>query len=92
MFLNGQILGLSQKEIQARFEEIASFADIGEFIEQPVKTYSSGMFVRLAFAVQAHIDASIGLLTKRWRLAMFFFVKNAMRASTDFESLVQQYC
>ncbi len=51
VYLNGAILGLSQQEINARFDDIAAFADIGEFIEQPVKMYSSGMFVRLAFAI-----------------------------------------
>lgn len=59
VFLNGAILGLSQEEIEARFDEIAGFADIGEFIEQPVKFYSSGMTVRLAFAVQAMVDPDI---------------------------------
>lgn len=59
VFLNGAILGLSQKEIEARFDEIAAFADIGDFIEQPVKFYSSGMMVRLAFAVQATVDPDI---------------------------------
>lgn len=59
VFLNGAILGLSQKEIEDRFDDIASFADIGDFIEQPVKFYSSGMAVRLAFAVQAMIDPDI---------------------------------
>lgn len=51
VYLNGAILGLTQDEIEARFDDIAAFADIGEFIDQPVKTYSSGMFVRLAFSV-----------------------------------------
>ena len=51
VYLNGAVLGLSRDEIDARFEDIAAFADIGEFIEQPVKMYSSGMFVRLAFAI-----------------------------------------
>lgn len=57
--MNGSVLGLSKTEIDARFDEIAAFADIGEFIEQPVKTYSSGMYVRLAFAVQACVDPEI---------------------------------
>lgn len=59
VFLNGAILGLSQDEIKDRFDAIAKFADIGEFIEQPVKFYSSGMTVRLAFAVQAMVDPDI---------------------------------
>jgi len=59
VFFNGQLLGLSKAEIEARFDDIASFADIGDFIEQPVKTYSSGMFVRLAFAVAVNVDPEI---------------------------------
>ena len=51
VYMNAAILGLSNEEVMERFDDIAAFADIGEFIEQPVKTYSSGMFVRLAFAV-----------------------------------------
>ena len=59
VFMNGAILGLSHEEVARRFDEIAAFADIGEFIDQPVKTYSSGMYVRLAFAVQACVDPEI---------------------------------
>jgi lipopolysaccharide transport system ATP-binding protein len=59
VYLNGTLLGLSKQEIYARFDDIAAFADIGDFIEQPVKTYSSGMVVRLAFAVQAMVDPDI---------------------------------
>ena len=59
VFFNGQILGLSKKEIAAKFDNIAAFADIGDFLDQPLKTYSSGMAVRLAFAVAAHIDPKI---------------------------------
>ena len=59
VYLNGQILGLKKKEIESRFDEIVEFADIGEHLEQPVKTYSSGMYVRLAFAVQACINPDI---------------------------------
>ena len=51
VFLNGAVLGLSASEMSDRFDDIVAFADIGEFIDQPVKTYSCGMFVRLAFAV-----------------------------------------
>lgn len=59
IYLNASILGLSKQEIDNKFDHIAAFADIGDFIEQPVKTYSSGMVVRLAFAVQAQVDPDI---------------------------------
>lgn len=59
VYMNATVLGLSQEEIRARFEEIAAFADIGNFIEQPVKHYSSGMYARLAFAVAINVDPSI---------------------------------
>ena len=59
IYLNGSILGLSQQEISRKLESIVRFADIGNFVERPVRTYSSGMAVRLAFAVQACIDPEI---------------------------------
>lgn len=59
VYMNGAVLGLSQAEINNRFDEILTFADIGEFIDQPTKTYSSGMLVRLAFAVQVCIEPDI---------------------------------
>lgn len=59
VYMNGAVLGLSKEEIDARFDEIADFADIGEFIEQPVKMYSSGMYVRLAFAVAINVNPEI---------------------------------
>ena len=59
IYLNGAILGLSNQQIDERLDDILAFADIGEFVEEPVKTYSSGMAVRLAFAVQAFIDPDI---------------------------------
>lgn len=59
VYLNAALLGLSKAEIDAKYEDIVRFAEIGRFIEEPVKTYSSGMMVRLAFAVQSQIDPDI---------------------------------
>lgn len=59
VFMNAAILGLSQRETEQRYDEIVEFSGIGEFIDQPVKTYSSGMFVRLAFAVATSVDPDI---------------------------------
>ena len=59
VYMNGAVLGLDKEEIDARFDDIVAFADIGDFIEQPVKTYSSGMMVRLAFAVAINVDPEI---------------------------------
>ena len=59
VYLNGAILGVSREEISRRFADIEAFADIGEFIDRPVKSYSSGMYVRLAFAVSACIDPDV---------------------------------
>ncbi len=62
IFLNGAILGMKRREIAAKFEEIVEFAEVGKFIDTPVKRYSSGMFVRLAFAVAAHLEPEILLI------------------------------
>ena len=59
VYMNGAVLGLSREEMDDRYEEILAFADIGDFIDQPIKTYSSGMVVRLAFAVQAMVGPDI---------------------------------
>src|SRR5207302_5519751 len=59
VFLNGAILGMSRAEIRKKFDEIVAFADIEKFIDTPVKRYSSGMYVRLAFAIAAHLEPEI---------------------------------
>lgn len=79
IYLNGSILGMSRQEIDQRFEEIAAFADIGEFIEQPVKFYSSGMFVRLAFAVQANIEPDIFIVDEALAVGDIFFSQKCYR-------------
>jgi lipopolysaccharide transport system ATP-binding protein len=79
VYLNAAILGLSKAEIDARFDDIAAFADIGDFIEQPVKTYSSGMMVRLAFGVIAHVDADILVVDEALAVGDAFFTQKCMR-------------
>src|SRR5213083_1008552 len=59
IFLNGSILGMSRREIAAKFDEIVAFAEVEKFLDTPVKRYSSGMYVRLAFAVAAHLEPEI---------------------------------
>ncbi|MBD3768324.1 MAG: ABC transporter ATP-binding protein, partial [Gammaproteobacteria bacterium] len=79
VYMNASVLGLSKEEIDARFDDIAAFADIGQFIEQPVKTYSSGMYVRLAFAVIAHVDADILVVDEALSVGDAFFTQKCMR-------------
>jgi lipopolysaccharide transport system ATP-binding protein len=62
IYLNGAILGMKRKEIDSKFDEIVEFSEIGKFLDTPVKRYSSGMYVRLAFAVAAHLDPEILLV------------------------------
>lgn len=62
VYLNGSILGMSRKELDAKFDEIADFAGVGAFIDQPVKNYSSGMYVRLGFSVAIHVEPDILLV------------------------------
>ena len=79
VFLNGAILGLSTQEVRSRFSEIAEFAEIGEFIDHPVKTYSSGMLVRLAFAVAIHVDPEILLVDEVLAVGDYYFRQRCMR-------------
>jgi len=80
VFMNGAILGLSQEEIESRFDDIATFADIGQFIEQPVKTYSSGMFVRLAFAVNVMSQPEIMVVDEALAVGDMNFQAKCMTA------------
>ena len=85
VFFNGRILGLTQKEIEGKFDEIAAFAGIGDFIEQPVKTYSSGMFVRLAFAVAVHVDPEVLIVDEALSVGDGVFVHRCMAKIKDFQ-------
>lgn len=85
VFMNGAILGMDADEITAKYADIVTFADIGEFIDQPVKTYSSGMYVRLAFAVIAHADADILVIDEALSVGDVFFAQKCMRFLRDFQ-------
>lgn len=73
IYLNGRMMGYSKKEMEERVPEIVEFADIGEFIHQPVKTYSSGMFARLAFAVAINVDPDILIVDEALSVGDLFF-------------------
>jgi lipopolysaccharide transport system ATP-binding protein len=85
VYLNCSILGLTKEETDDRFQSIADFADIGDFLEQPVKTYSSGMTMRLAFAVIAHVDADILIVDEALAVGDSFFVQKCMRFIREFQ-------
>lgn len=78
IYLNASILGLTKQEIDKKFDEIVKFADIGDFLDQPVKTYSSGMYVRLAFAVIVHVDAEILVVDEALAVGDAFFQAKCM--------------
>jgi len=79
VFINGAIHGLSRERVAERFDAIAAFADIGAFIDQPVKLYSSGMFLRLAFAVGTSVDADILLIDEALAVGDVFFRQKCYR-------------
>jgi len=85
VYMNASILGISRKVIDERFSDIEKFADIGDFMDQPVKTYSSGMYVRLAFAVIVHVDADILIVDEALAVGDVFFVQKCMRFLRDFQ-------
>ena len=78
IFLNGAILGMSKNDIKSKFDEIVGFAEIEQFIDTPVKRYSSGMYVRLAFAVAAHLDTEILILDEVLAVGDAAFQKKCM--------------
>jgi lipopolysaccharide transport system ATP-binding protein len=86
VYMNASILGLAKAEIDARYEDIVAFADIGDFIDQPVKRYSSGMYVRLAFAVVANVDAEILVIDEALAVGDIFFTQKCMRFLQDFKT------
>ena len=86
VYFQGALMGFTKAQMDERFEAIATFADIGEFIEQPVRTYSSGMFVRLAFAVMAHVDANILLIDEALAVGDMHFTQKCMRFLKSFKS------
>jgi len=79
VMLNASVLGLSQEETLERLDAILAFADLGDFIDQPIKTYSSGMAMRLAFAVIAHIDADILVIDEALAVGDVYFQQKCMR-------------
>jgi ABC-type polysaccharide/polyol phosphate transport system ATPase subunit len=86
VYLNGSILGLSTRQIDQRYEEITRFAEIGDFIDQPVKTYSSGMVVRLAFAVAINVDPEILLVDEALAVGDIYFRQRCMRKVHELRS------
>ena len=83
--LNARLLGLAPQQIRDRMEAVAAFADIGDFLDQPVKTYSSGMLVRLAFGVMAHVDADVLVIDEALAVGDVFFVQKCVRFLRTFQ-------
>ena len=79
VLLNATLLGMSKREIEQRYEDIVNFADIGDFISQPVRTYSSGMIVRLAFSVAAHANADVLIVDEALAVGDVFFQQKCYR-------------
>ena len=86
VYLNAAILGLSRAQIDARLADILAFAEIGDFVHEPVKHYSSGMFLRLAFAVVAHVDADVLIVDEALAVGDAVFAQKCMRFLREFRS------
>ena len=87
IYLNGTMIGFSKEEIDEKLQSILEFADIGDFVYQPVKTYSSGMFVRLAFAVAINIDPEILIVDEALSVGDVFFQSKCYRKFEDFKEM-----
>ena len=87
IYLNGTMMGFSEKEIEERMPEILKFADIGDYVYQPVKTYSSGMFVRLAFAVAINIDPEILIVDEALSVGDVFFQAKCYHKFEEFKKM-----
>ena len=79
VFLNGEIMGLSRREIERAFPSIAAFADIGDFIDRPVREYSSGMYVRLAFSIAIHVEPEILVIDEVLAVGDAIFANRCLR-------------
>lgn len=86
IYLNGRIMGYTRKQMEARVDEIIAFADIGDFIHQPVKTYSSGMFARLAFAVAINVEPDILIVDEALSVGDLFFQNKCFRKFEELKS------
>ena len=85
IYLNGMMIGFTEEEIKSRMDDILSFADIGEYVYQPVRTYSSGMFVRLAFAVAINIDPEILIVDEALSVGDVFFQAKCYHKFEEFK-------
>ena len=105
VYINGIILGLTKKEVQRRFDEIVGFAEIEEFIDAPVRTYSSGMYMRLGFSVAVHVDPDVLLVDEVLAVGDGGFVRKCLDKMNDFKkqgktiliaghdlTLIEQWC
>ncbi|NRD53176.1 ABC transporter ATP-binding protein [Corallococcus sp. AB018] len=85
ILINGIILGMSRAEVKARMEEIISFSELGDFIDEPVRTYSSGMYMRLAFSVATHVDPDILIIDEILAVGDEHFGKKSLAKMTEFK-------